>query len=151
MNDIETQVCTDILDRQRCGIAKYGVTVADNPLDLRAWLQHAYEEHLDAAIYLKRAISELEGKIELEQAIEVIREAGFAIVPTQDWVPLTEYRASLGMKTNTISARLRHPMCPPFESVKGPTGRINYIRPHDKLSAWLKAYGKPRGKSAPPL
>jgi hypothetical protein len=58
--DTETQVCQDIWARQRVGIAKYKTTVANNPLALKEWLQHAYEEHLDAAIYLKRAIQELE-------------------------------------------------------------------------------------------
>jgi len=39
---------------------KYGVSVADNPLDLRQWLNHAYEECLDQAVYLKRAMAELD-------------------------------------------------------------------------------------------
>ncbi len=55
---IEAQVCADIASRQQRGIAKYGVTVQDNPLPLKEWLQHAYEETLDKAIYLKRAIAE---------------------------------------------------------------------------------------------
>ena len=58
--DTETQVCADIKRRQELGIAKYGTTVAQNPLDLRQWLQHAYEEKLDAAVYMKRAIQELD-------------------------------------------------------------------------------------------
>jgi hypothetical protein len=41
---------------------KYGLTVADNPLTLRAWLQHQYEELLDAAIYCRRALEELDAK-----------------------------------------------------------------------------------------
>lgn len=53
-------MCADIAERQQKGIAKYGVTVAENPLELREWLQHAYEETLDKAIYLKRAIAEME-------------------------------------------------------------------------------------------
>lgn len=57
---VEADVCADIVDRQQKGIAKYGVTVADNPLKLKEWLQHAYEETLDKAIYLKRAILEME-------------------------------------------------------------------------------------------
>ena len=57
---IEAAVCADIAERQQKGIAKYGVTVAENPLELREWLQHAYEETLDKAIYLKRAIAEME-------------------------------------------------------------------------------------------
>ena len=58
--DTETQVCADIKRRQELGIAKYGTTVAQNPLDLRQWLQHSYEEQLDNAIYTKRAIQELD-------------------------------------------------------------------------------------------
>lgn len=59
---IEAAVCADIAQRQAKGIAKYGTTVADNPLPLRDWLQHAYEETLDKAIYLKRAIAEIDGQ-----------------------------------------------------------------------------------------
>jgi hypothetical protein len=50
----------DIAYRQQEGLSKYGTTVADNPLTLRQWLQHAYEEALDQAIYLKRAMEELD-------------------------------------------------------------------------------------------
>ena len=60
ITDTETQVCADIKRRQELGIAKYGTTVAQNPLDLRQWLQHAYEEKLDDAAYMKRAIQELD-------------------------------------------------------------------------------------------
>lgn len=56
----EARVCADIAQRQALGVRKYGTTVHDNPLPLRAWLQHAYEEALDLAVYLKRAIEQLE-------------------------------------------------------------------------------------------
>ena len=59
MTGIEKEVCEDIEKRQQMGIKKYGVTVQDNPLSLKEWLNHAYEEALDLAIYLKRAIKEL--------------------------------------------------------------------------------------------
>ena len=59
---IEANVCLDIGSRQEMGIAKHGTTVADNPLSLRQWLQHAYEETLDKAIYLKRAIAEIDAQ-----------------------------------------------------------------------------------------
>lgn len=62
---IEAEVCADIARRQAFGIAKYGQTVADNPLTLRAWLQHAYEESLDLPIYLKRAIAEIDAELKL--------------------------------------------------------------------------------------
>ena len=59
----EKAVCEDIIARQRLGIDKYDTTVRDNPLSLSNWLQHAYEETLDQAIYLKRAMEEInEGK-----------------------------------------------------------------------------------------
>lgn len=59
---IEAQVCDDIARRQHFGLAKYGTTVADNPLTHKEWLKHAYFEALDMAIYLKRAMQEPEGK-----------------------------------------------------------------------------------------
>lgn len=61
---IEAQVCEDIARRQAIGMTKYGVSVADNPLGLVSWLQHAYEETLDKAIYLKRAIAEMQQTLE---------------------------------------------------------------------------------------
>jgi len=57
----EAAVVADITRRQAHGLAKYGVTVANNPLPFRAWLQHAYEEALDLAVYLKRAMQEMDG------------------------------------------------------------------------------------------
>ena len=60
IKDTETEVCADIKRRQQLGIAKYGTTVAQNPLELRQWLQHSYEEKLDDALYMKRAIQELD-------------------------------------------------------------------------------------------
>lgn len=57
---IEALVCADIARRQAVGIRKYGKTVAENPLPLLAWLQHGYEEALDLAIYLRRAMAEIE-------------------------------------------------------------------------------------------
>ena len=57
---IEAIVCEDIAQRQRLGIEKYGMTVASNPAHLREWLEHAYEESLDEAIYLRRAIAEID-------------------------------------------------------------------------------------------
>jgi len=53
---IEKMVCEDITKRQALGIKKYGTTVADNKLTHDQWLQHAYEEALDLAVYLKRAM-----------------------------------------------------------------------------------------------
>jgi hypothetical protein len=56
----EAEVCADIARRQQLGIAKYGTTVSDNPLELKEWLQHALEENYDYCIYIKRAIQEID-------------------------------------------------------------------------------------------
>lgn len=56
---IEKLVCEDIAKRQQLGINKYGTTVADNPLELKQWMQHLYEELLDGAVYVRRAIVEM--------------------------------------------------------------------------------------------
>ena len=49
-----------LLSRSRVGLLKYGKTTADNPLSLREWLVHALEECLDQAVYLRRAIAEID-------------------------------------------------------------------------------------------
>lgn len=54
---IEQLVCADIARRQQVGIKKYGCTVKDSPDDM---LQHAYEESLDLAVYLKAEIGRRE-------------------------------------------------------------------------------------------
>lgn len=50
----------DLLQRSQVGLTKYGTALDRTDLKLRDWLQHAYEEHLDAAAYLKRAIVEID-------------------------------------------------------------------------------------------
>jgi predicted phage-related endonuclease len=64
----EKRVCEDIAKRQALGRAKYGATVEENPLSLRDWLQHAYEETLDKAIYLRRAIEKLDAQAQERDA-----------------------------------------------------------------------------------
>jgi hypothetical protein len=59
----EARVCADIAGRQALGVRKYGVTVEQNPLTLRGWLQHAYEETLDQAVYLRRAIEQIDREL----------------------------------------------------------------------------------------
>lgn len=56
----EAKVIALIAQRQQLGIAKYEMTVAQNPLDQRQWLQHLLEELLDAAVYTMRTIEELD-------------------------------------------------------------------------------------------
>ena len=53
------QVRKDLIERSNVGIEKYNTTLDRTDIDLKGWLQHAYEETLDKALYLKRAIREL--------------------------------------------------------------------------------------------
>lgn len=70
---IEAQVCGDIARRQVFGLHKYGTTVAENPLELRQWLQHAYEEALDQAIYLRRAMAEIDAITSHDELADMVR------------------------------------------------------------------------------
>ena len=56
-SDIYKEVITDLISREKMGRAKYGTTVDKANLSEREWMQHAYEEALDFAIYLKRMMS----------------------------------------------------------------------------------------------
>lgn len=60
LDPIVEAVRADLLRRSQLGIAKYGVMLDRTDLSLRDWLQHAYEETLDQANYLKRAIMEID-------------------------------------------------------------------------------------------
>jgi hypothetical protein len=55
-------VKADLTRRSEVGIKKYGVTLDRTDLNLRDFLQHAYEESLDTCNYLKRCIMEIDGK-----------------------------------------------------------------------------------------
>lgn len=63
----ERRVALDLARRQAMGRRKYGLTVQANPLPLLAWLRHAYEEALDLAVYLRRAIEEMERRQRLRR------------------------------------------------------------------------------------
>jgi hypothetical protein len=59
-DQVVEKVREDLLNRSKVGIKKYNVTLDREDLSLKDWLQHAYEEALDLANYLKRSIIELE-------------------------------------------------------------------------------------------
>jgi hypothetical protein len=84
---------------------------------------------------------------DIECAIKFLQAEGYTVLLLEKWMQLVDYRDQLGMKANTISSRLRHPSCPPFESRRGARGRIYEIQPNDALTKFLLEYGKPRGKS----
>ena len=62
IDTVVQEVREDLQQRSEVGIEKYNTTLDRKDVDLKGWLQHAYEETLDKALYLKRAIRELEEK-----------------------------------------------------------------------------------------
>ena len=56
-SDVYKEVITDLISREKMGRAKYGTTVDKANLSEKEWMQHAYEEALDFAVYLKRMMS----------------------------------------------------------------------------------------------
>ena len=59
LDKIVESVRKDLLKRSQRGILKYNITLDREDLSLEEWLNHQYEELLDAALYCKRAIKEL--------------------------------------------------------------------------------------------
>jgi hypothetical protein len=54
MSQILEKVINDLKQREEKGLKEYGTTVDRSDLSQNEWLQHAYEEALDLAIYLKK-------------------------------------------------------------------------------------------------
>lgn len=53
----------DLLNRSKHGVIKYGVTLEKSGLALEKFLQHHYEELLDAANYVKATLMKLRGEL----------------------------------------------------------------------------------------
>jgi hypothetical protein len=56
MSKLLLDIIDDLLFREEKGRAEYGTTMDRKDLSEDEWLQHAYEEALDLAIYLKKII-----------------------------------------------------------------------------------------------
>lgn len=50
----------DLLDRSALGLSKYGCGLDRQDLSTKEFIQHAYEEALDLANYLKRVLMDME-------------------------------------------------------------------------------------------
>jgi len=56
MSQVTQEVINDIIARELKGLETYGTTMDRNDLTQDQWLNHAYEEALDFAIYLKKLL-----------------------------------------------------------------------------------------------
>ena len=61
MTKVREAIEQDLRQREALGLRKYGVTLDRQDLTEAQWLQHAYEEALDMACYLKRLLLQKEG------------------------------------------------------------------------------------------
>ena len=61
---VYAQVIKDLRAREKFGIDKYGVSVDKAQLDSLKWMQHAYEESLGHAIYMKKLMLQYSREIE---------------------------------------------------------------------------------------
>jgi hypothetical protein len=59
---ILTKLMEDLKKREKKGFLQYGTTVDRTDYDHLMWLQEAYEECLDMAVYLKSAIEKIKNK-----------------------------------------------------------------------------------------
>jgi hypothetical protein len=58
MSKILNEVIKDLNEREAKGLDTYGTTMDRTDLTEKEWLQHAYEEALDLALYLKKLINQ---------------------------------------------------------------------------------------------
>ena len=76
-DEITKAVITDLISRAQRGLEKYNTTLGEN--DHQNMLQHAYEEALDMAQYLKKEITELNTIQDLTKQYSNDMELGKAI------------------------------------------------------------------------
>ena len=62
------KVIADLKAREEMGRATYGTTVDRTDIDRAGWLRYAYEEALDLALYLRRALDEAEATAGAQEA-----------------------------------------------------------------------------------
>lgn len=58
------KICAKLLQRSQVGFKKYGCTTDRQDLTLLDWLRHSLEEKLDDAVYMQRAMIELEREMD---------------------------------------------------------------------------------------
>lgn len=135
--------------RSTVGVQKYGTTLADNKLPLRAWLNHALEEALDQANYLQAAMAEIDSAatpqvITDDQAHEIMNSMA---VHVDDWADGLNYEPS---KTEVSGKALRYILsrtAAPVQPVAAPDGwKLVPVEPTDAMA--IAAIEVPLGKLA---
>jgi len=60
MSKIEDSVCDKIQQRAEVGKNKYGVTMEEEVLSIREWLNHLQQELMDASVYIEKLLGLVE-------------------------------------------------------------------------------------------
>lgn len=58
-SDLLNEVVMDMIMREKKGYSQYKQTMDRKDLTEKEWLQHAYEEALDLALYLKKIVTNI--------------------------------------------------------------------------------------------
>ena len=58
-SDLLNEVVMDMIMREKKGYSQYKQTMDREDLTEKEWLQHAYEEALDLALYLKKIVTNI--------------------------------------------------------------------------------------------
>ena len=69
-------VISDLKDRELKGLREYGVTVDRDDYTLLDWLTEAYQETLDNALYLQKAMQEVKKRIDGKRTNETYNDGG---------------------------------------------------------------------------
>jgi len=60
MSRIEDEVCKKIQQRADVGKKKYGVTMEEEVLSIREWLNHLQQELMDGCVYIEKLLGMVE-------------------------------------------------------------------------------------------
>jgi len=74
-------------------------------------------------------------------AMDLLRAKGYAVMRSTGETEMlrpSDLRKRVVLKASAFSLRLAHSGRPPFQSVRGPSGRIQWLQPNDDLLGWLR-------------
>lgn len=112
-DSVVEDVRQDLLNRSEAGIKKYNTTLDRTDLVASDWVQHAYEEALDMALYLKRLRKDMlmmekelreyktEKMIESKLREEAILKQGKISVTTTSGTEIVYHTPSVGKPNET--------------------------------------------------
>lgn len=93
MSKIGEEVISDIRRQEEKGLVTYGTTMDREDYELLNWLQEAYEETIDKALYLKAAINKIKNGTQRRTDSEEANQNNVREVVSSG--EISDFRASL--------------------------------------------------------